>query len=105
MTGHEFDQVLPHHSDSRPHAFYLQSALDYVQLDEKANGPIQTPVNFAYIWGDALGTFERQRPDFPLISPETAITRDEAFEPKGINYRMSSDSLPCLDQAFRRLVF
>ena len=99
MTGRGVDQILPHPSDPLLHEFYVQSALDYVQLAERANGQIQAPVDFAYIWGDALGTFERQRPDLLLINLETAITRNEAFAPKGINYRMSPDNLPCLTAA------
>ncbi len=99
MTGRGIDQILPHPSDPLLHEFHVQSALDYVTLAERANGPIQAPVEFGYIWGDALGVFERQRPDLRVINLETAITRSEAFEPKGINYRMSPDNLPCLTAA------
>jgi poly-gamma-glutamate synthesis protein (capsule biosynthesis protein) len=99
MTGRGVDQVLPHPSDPRLHEWYVQSALDYVRLAEEANGPIPAPVDFAYVWGDALIAFERRRPDLRLINLETAITRSEAFEPKGINYRMSPDNLPCLTAA------
>ena len=99
MTGRGIDQVLPHPSDPLLHEVYVQSALDYVRLAEEANGPIPAPVDVAYIWGDALIPFERQRPDLRLINLETAITRSETFEAKGINYRMSPDNLPCLTAA------
>ncbi len=68
-------------------------------LAEKANGPIPMPADFAYVWGDALGEFGRQRPDVRLINLEIAITRSESFEAMGINYRMSPDSVSCLTAA------
>ncbi len=99
MIGRGIDQVLPHPSDPTLHESHVQSAIDYVQLAEKANGPIRMPVDFAYVWGDALAGFKRRRPDLRLINLETAITRSETFEAKGINYRMSPDNLPCLTAA------
>ena len=33
---------------------YIRDAREYVQLAEIAHGPIPRPVDFAYIWGDAL---------------------------------------------------
>jgi poly-gamma-glutamate synthesis protein (capsule biosynthesis protein) len=41
----------------------------------------------------------RTRPDARIINLETAITRSEDFEPKGINYRMSPENADCLAAA------
>ena len=55
MTGRAIDQVLPHPSAPRLYEPYVQDARDYVRLAEAVNGPIGVPVDFAYVWGDALG--------------------------------------------------
>ena len=54
MTGRGIDQILP--NPNQPHIFepYMRSALGYVELAERATGRIKRPVDFAYIWGDAL---------------------------------------------------
>ena len=41
MTGRGIDQVLPHPGDPRICESYMTSALGYVDLAEKANGPIR----------------------------------------------------------------
>jgi poly-gamma-glutamate synthesis protein (capsule biosynthesis protein) len=99
MTGRGIDQVLPHPSDPRLHESYMNSALGYVELAERANGTIPTPVDFAYVWGDALAEFERVRPDARIINLETAVTRSDDWQPKGINYRMHPKNVPCLTAA------
>lgn len=96
MVGRGIDQVLPHPSDPQLHEDYLSSALGYVQLAENAHGAIPKPVDFAYVWGDALNEWGRLGPDLRLVNLETAITRSDAFEPKGINYRMSPGNAGCL---------
>ena len=60
MTGRGIDQVLPHPSHHLLYAPYLRSARVYVELAEKANGSFHKPVEFSYIWGDALKEFERK---------------------------------------------
>ena len=75
MTGRGIDQVLPHPGNPRIVEPFSRSALDYVELAERANGPIPRPVNFAYIWGDALAVLEAAAPDMRIINLETAITR------------------------------
>lgn len=99
MTGRGIDQVLPHPGDPRLHEAYLKDARGYVEIAEAANGPIPRPVGFAYIWGAALAELERAAPDLRLINLETAVTRSDAFQEKGINYRMHPDNLPCLTAA------
>jgi poly-gamma-glutamate capsule biosynthesis protein CapA/YwtB (metallophosphatase superfamily) len=51
MTGRGIDQVLPHPVAPRLYEPYVDSALTYVELAERAHGPIEKPVDFAYIWG------------------------------------------------------
>ena len=100
MTGRGIDQILPH--PGRPHLFEpcVRSALGYVKLAEAMSGPIRRPVDFAYIWGDALDSLRRVAPDLRIINLETAVTASEdAWPGKGIHYRMHPDNLPCLTAA------
>jgi len=99
MTGRGIDQVLPNPCDPQIHEDYVQSAFDYVHLAERAHGPIQKPVEPAYIWGDALKELDRVRPDVRIVNLETSITRSEDYLPKGINYRMSPENAECLTAA------
>jgi poly-gamma-glutamate capsule biosynthesis protein CapA/YwtB (metallophosphatase superfamily) len=99
MTGRGIDQILPHPSSPGLHEGYMDSALGYLRLAEQANGPIPRPVDFAYIWGAALAEFERVAPDVRIINLETSVTRSEEWLPKGINYRMHPDNIPCITAA------
>jgi poly-gamma-glutamate synthesis protein (capsule biosynthesis protein) len=77
----------------------MQSALGYVDLAEQVNGPIPRPVDFPYIWGDALEELERAAPDLRIINLETSVTRSNDWVQKGINYRMHPGNVPCLKAA------
>jgi len=100
MTGRGIDQVLPHPGDAQIYEPYISDARGYVQLAERANGPIGRPVNFAYIWGDALEVLRVAAPDARIINLETAVTRSDEYWPgKGINYRMNPDNIACLSAA------
>ena len=99
MTGRGIDQVLPLPCDPVLHESYAESAIDYVQLAEAANGPIPRNVDPSYLWGAALSEFNRMRPDARIINLETSITRSEDYAPKGINYRMSPENAACLKAA------
>ena len=99
MTGRGVDQVLPHPNDPTLHESHVQSALDYVRLAEKANGPIARPVRPADIWGEALVAWRRARPDVRIGNLETAVTRSDDWLDKGINYRMSPQNARCLKAA------
>jgi len=99
MTGRGIDQALPHACDPRLRESYLTSALGYVELAEAAHGPIPRPVDFAYVWGDALPELARVRPDCRIVNLETSVTRSEDCAPKGINYRMAPENVPCLAAA------
>jgi poly-gamma-glutamate synthesis protein (capsule biosynthesis protein) len=72
----------------------------YVELAERANGPIPAPVNFNYIWGDFLSEWERVAPDLRLINLETSITQsDDYWMDKEIHYRMNPENISCLTAA------
>ncbi|MHB1214528.1 MAG: CapA family protein [Thiobacillus sp.] len=100
MTGRGIDQVLPHPGDPGLHEGYATSALDYVTLAERANGPIPRPAGFAYVWGDARAEWARIAPDLRIVNLETAVTtRDDWQRGKGIHYRMHPANVPCLKAA------
>lgn len=99
MTGRGIDQVLPHPCDPEIFESYVKSALGYVSLAEEAHGVIPRPVDFDYVWGDALPELERRRPDARLINLETAVTNSDEAEPKGINYRMNPKNAPVIAAA------
>ena len=99
MTGRGIDQILPHPANPRLHEPYVSAALTYVELAEKAHGPIPRGVPFDYIWGEALTELKHRDPNIRLINLETAITSSESYAPKGINYRMNPDNVRCLTAA------
>ncbi|MBC7235480.1 MAG: CapA family protein, partial [Chloroflexi bacterium] len=100
MTGRGIDQILPHAGNPFLYEPFVRSAQDYVELAERAHGPIPRPVDFAYIWGDALAEFDRLAPDVKIINLETSITQsDDYWADKGIHYRMHPENIPCLTAA------
>jgi poly-gamma-glutamate synthesis protein (capsule biosynthesis protein) len=99
MTGRGIDQILPHPSAPEIHESYMRSAKGYLKLAEQLNGPIPKPVDFTYIWGDALEEFERMAPDVKIINLETAVTTSNDWQEKGINYRMHPNNIPCITAA------
>jgi poly-gamma-glutamate capsule biosynthesis protein CapA/YwtB (metallophosphatase superfamily) len=100
MTGRGIDQVLPHPGDPLIHEPYMKSAAGYVKIAEEVNGPIQQPVSFSYIWGDALEELDRVAPEVRIINLETSITKsNDYWKGKGINYRMHPENIPSLTAA------
>jgi poly-gamma-glutamate capsule biosynthesis protein CapA/YwtB (metallophosphatase superfamily) len=100
MTGRGIDQALPHPVDPVLYEPYVRDAREYVALAEKANGPIPRPLNFDYIWGDALQELEQTQVDLRIVNFETAITSEEmAWPNKGIHYRMHPLNIGCLSAA------
>lgn len=100
MTGRGIDQILPFPSDPAIYESYVKDARDYVKFAEEKNGVIPKPVNFDYIWGDALLHLERLEPDLRIINLETSITTSEDYwGDKQINYRMNPKNTPCLTAA------
>lgn len=100
MLGRGIDQILPHRNNPILYERYMRDARDYVKLAEQTNGPIRKPVDCRYIWGDAIEIMDRNMPDVRIINLETSITRsDDAWENKGIHYRMHPDNTECLRTA------
>lgn len=100
MTGRGIDQILPHPSPPRIHEPYVIDAREYVELAEKILGPIQKPLGFTAVWGDALAELKQRAPDVRVINLETATTKSEDYwKGKGINYRMNPANAPVLSAA------
>jgi poly-gamma-glutamate synthesis protein (capsule biosynthesis protein) len=96
MLGRGIDQILPHPGDAQLFEPSVTSAVPYVDLAEAANGPIPRPVDFAYVWGDALIALQAVQPDVRIVNLETSITKSRKPYPKGINYKMNPDNVACL---------
>src|SRR5205814_595553 len=97
MAGRGIDQALPHPVNPILYESYIRDARDYVHLAEKVNGPIERPVTFDYIWGDALEELERAHIDLRIVNLETAITTSETHWPnKAVHYRMHPLNIGCL---------
>lgn len=97
MTGRGIDQILPYPCDPSLYESYVKDARDYVSLAEQVNGRVPHPVDFSYIWGEALELLKRKDPEYKIINLETSVTRHEVPWPgKGIHYRMSPENVPCL---------
>jgi poly-gamma-glutamate capsule biosynthesis protein CapA/YwtB (metallophosphatase superfamily) len=100
MTGRGIDQVLPHPVSPILYEPLVTDARTYVQLAEIAHGPIPRPVDFAYIWGDALDELERAEPDLRIVNLETAVTcNEEPWPGKDVLYRMNPRNVACLTAA------
>ena len=100
MTGRGIDQALPHPGDPQLHEPCVQNASEYVKLAEQVNGPLPRPIDFSYIWGDALEVFQREKPRAKIINLETAITRsDTHWQGKGVHYKMNPDNIASLTAA------
>jgi poly-gamma-glutamate capsule biosynthesis protein CapA/YwtB (metallophosphatase superfamily) len=99
MTGRAIDQILPHPSDPTIYEPVVRDARTYIELAEAVNGPIPRPVEFSYIWGDALTELQRLAPDARIVNLETSVTRSDEPWPKGINYRMHPENIGCLTVA------
>ncbi|MGZ3771048.1 MAG: CapA family protein [Bdellovibrio sp.] len=96
MLGRGVDQILPYPSDPVIHENYLTNALQYVQLAENKNGIIGKPVDFKYVWGEALSIMDAVNPKFRIINLETSVTTNNDWMHKGINYRMNPKNIDTL---------
>lgn len=100
MTGRGVDQILPSPSKPGLHEAFVNNATEYVKLAERENGPIAKPVDYTYIWGDALKVWQTAKPDVGIVNLETSVTVSDVFWPgKSIHYRMQPENLPCLTAA------
>lgn len=89
MLGRGIDQILPHPVDPILREGFATSALDYVELAERAHGPIPRKVAPGYVWGDALEVLNELAPDVRIVNLETSVTETADFWPKPVNYRAS----------------
>ena len=96
MTGRGIDQILPHPGNPALYEDYMKNAAGYVQLAEEANGAIPKPVDFSYVWGDALTELEHRKPDLRIINLETTVTHSNDVQDKAVNYRMNPDNIACI---------
>lgn len=97
MTGRGIDQILPHPSKPKLYEPLVKDAREYAALAEALNGPIAKPVDYSYIWGDALSVLQREKPDVRIVNLETSITTsDDYLLSKEIHYRMHPQNVPCL---------
>jgi poly-gamma-glutamate synthesis protein (capsule biosynthesis protein) len=100
MTGRGIDQILPQPSSPEIYESYLTSAEQYIEIAEQVSGPIPHPVDYDYVWGDALAILQAAVPNMRIVNLETAITTsDENWQHKHINYRMHPGNLPVLSVA------
>lgn len=100
MTGRGIDQILPHPSDPTIYEPYMKNARGYVKIAEEVNGPIDFPVSFSYVWGNALEEMDRVVPDVRIINLETSVTKsNDYWKGKGINYRMHPENISILTAA------
>jgi poly-gamma-glutamate synthesis protein (capsule biosynthesis protein) len=94
------DQILPHPNPPILYEPYVRDARDYVLLAEQKHGAIPRPVDFAYIWGDALTELENAQPDVRVVNLETSITTsDQPWPDKEIHYGMHPKNIGCLTVA------
>ena len=100
MTGRGIDQILPHPTAPRLHEPYVGDARMYVDLAERAHGPIPRAAGPEDLWGDALEELDRIRPRARVINLETSVTvSDDYSREKDIHYRMHPDHVGCLAAA------
>lgn len=100
MTGRGIDQALSHPGNPTLHESDGRNAADYIKFAERTHGPIPRPVDFSYIWGDAIEMLEKNAPDLRIINLETSITKSNDFvKGKAIHYRMHPDNIFCLPAA------
>ncbi|WP_342629484.1 CapA family protein [Nguyenibacter vanlangensis] len=99
MLGRGVDQILRHPGQPELHERHVASALGYLDLAERENGPIPRHVAPDYVWGDALPYLRDAGLSARIVNLETAVTTSGAYVPKGINYRMHPDNVDCLTAA------
>ena len=100
MLGRAIDQLLPHPSDSVLYEPVVRDARAYLRLAAERNGVVPAPVDWRYVWGDALDELARRRPDARIVNLETSVTRHDVPWPgKQIQYRMHPGNVPVLDAA------
>ncbi|WP_063040134.1 CapA family protein [Nocardia grenadensis] len=97
MLGRGVDQILPHPGSPELREPWVWDARRYVELAERAHGPVPRPCGYDWVWGELPGLLDELAPEVRLVNLETAITADGDFAPgKAIHYRMQPGNLPAL---------
>ena len=97
MLGRGIDQLLAHPGDSALWESGVHDARTYVELAERTCGPIPTPVDDTWPWGDALAHLTDPAVAARILNLETGITTSDDFASgKAVHYRMSPDNIGCL---------
>ena len=100
MTGRGIDQILAHSAPPRLFEPHVRDARIYVEIAERANGPIPHRVDGAYVWGDAMDELRRRATSARIANLETSLTvSGEPWPGKGIHYRMHPANTPLLTAA------
>lgn len=100
MLGRGIDQILGRPGDPTLYEPWVRSALEYVRLAERRNGPIPRGVEPDYVWGESLAYLDSAGVAAHIINLETAVTdRGEPMPGKGIHYRMHPGNVDCITSA------
>ncbi len=98
MTGRGVDQVLAHPGPPELRESNVCDARTYVELAERANGPIPAPVPDRWPWGVALDAVPPGA--WRVLNLETSVTGSDDWAPaKAVHYRMSPANVGCLREA------
>lgn len=100
MTGRGLDQAMKHPGAPTLHEPSIRDARRYVELARAAHGPMPTPIDPGYLWGDALAELAERAPDVRVINLETSITTsNEWCRGKDVHYRMHPANIDHLTAA------
>jgi poly-gamma-glutamate capsule biosynthesis protein CapA/YwtB (metallophosphatase superfamily) len=88
MLGRGVDQALRHAVEPGLHERFVRDARDYVELAERAHGPVGAPLAPTEPWGALREALAGWAPHARVVNLETALTTHGAPWPgKGIHYR------------------
>lgn len=99
MLGRAIDQIQIQSAPPQIYEDYFKDARSYVKLAEGVSGTIPRSVSADYVWGETMKIFRARKPDIKIINLETAMTINESYFPKGINYRMHPANVSILEAA------
>jgi poly-gamma-glutamate capsule biosynthesis protein CapA/YwtB (metallophosphatase superfamily) len=97
MLGRGVDQILRYPGDPSLRERQIRDARVYIELAESLNGAIARPVDWTWLWGDALDLLDATQCQARVVNLETSITTSSDFaRGKGVHYRMNPANLPAL---------
>jgi poly-gamma-glutamate capsule biosynthesis protein CapA/YwtB (metallophosphatase superfamily) len=100
MTGRGIDQIQATPGDPALYESWAKSATRYVEIAERAHGPIPRGVEPDYVWGDARSVLDEAEVVARIVNLETAVTDlGEPWPAKGIHYRMHPNNVGLLEAA------